>query len=107
MSAAPKRAGVRAEVCGRCSHLEPDIRKGVLNANSEREWIAGLWMEHMFHHNSMWLTLDHGLGSPANEAMDRIAALRLVQWELVVPSIEVVAAILQPVRPRDQHLTPA
>ena len=33
--------------------------------------------------------------------------LRLVQWELVVPSIELVTAILQPVRPRDQHLTPA
>ena len=61
----------------------------------------------MFHHDSMWLTLDHGPGSPANEAVYRITALRLVQWELVVPLVEFIAAILQPVRPRDQHLTPA
>ena len=35
------------------------------------------------------------------------AALWLVQRELVAPSVEFVAAILQPVWPRDQYLTPA
>ncbi len=36
-----------------------------------------------------------------------VAALRLVQRELVAVPLELVAAVLQPVRPRDQRLTPA
>jgi hypothetical protein len=32
---------------------------------------------------------------------------RLVQRELVASAVELVAAILQPIRPRDQRLTPA
>jgi hypothetical protein len=75
----------------------------MFDSNSEWERVARLWIWQIFHHDSMWLTLGHGTRSPANEAMDRSAALRLVQWELVAPSIELVAAILQPVRPRDQH----
>jgi hypothetical protein len=34
-------------------------------------------------------------------------AFRLVQRELVAAPFELVAAVLQPVRPRDQHLPPA
>src|SRR5258708_31184324 len=37
----------------------------------------------------------------------QIAVLRLVQWELVATPVELIAPILQPVRPRDQHLAPA
>jgi hypothetical protein len=55
----------------------------------------------------MWLALGGSPGSPADEAVDRVTVLRLVQWELVAPPVELEAAILQPVRPRDQHLTPA
>jgi hypothetical protein len=39
--------------------------------------------------------------------VDRVAVFRLVQRELVAPPVELVAAILQPVRPRDQRLAPA
>jgi hypothetical protein len=39
--------------------------------------------------------------------MDCVAALWLVQRELVALSVKFVAAILQPVWPRDQYLTPA
>jgi hypothetical protein len=44
---------------------------------------------------------------PADEAVDCVAVLRLVQWKLVALPVEFVAAILQPVWPRDQHLTAA
>src|SRR6516225_9786960 len=61
----------------------------------------------MFHHGSMWLPLGCGPGRPADEAVDCVAALWLVQRELVAPSVKFVAAILQPIWPRDQYLTPA
>ena len=61
----------------------------------------------MFHDGSIWLTLGCGPSGPADEAVDCVAVLRLVQWELVTPPVELVAAILQPVWPRDQRLTPA
>jgi hypothetical protein len=61
----------------------------------------------MFHHDSMWLMLGCSPGDPADEAVDCVAVLRLVQWKLVALPVEFVAAILQPVWPRDQHLTAA
>src|SRR6516164_8731063 len=61
----------------------------------------------MFHHGSMWLPLGCGPGRPADEAVDCVAVLWLVQRELVAPSVKFVASILQPVWPRDQYLTPA
>jgi hypothetical protein len=91
MSTAPKRAGVMAEVRGRRAHLESAVRKCILDANSERERVAGLWMEHMFHYGPVWFTLGGGPWDPTNEAMDRITALRLVQWELVVSLVEFIA----------------
>jgi hypothetical protein len=48
-------------------------------------------MEHMFHYGPVWFTLGGGPWDPTNEAMDRITALRLVQWELVVPLVEFIA----------------
>jgi hypothetical protein len=61
----------------------------------------------MFHHGSMRLVLDCGPGCPADEAVDCVTALWLVQRELVAPSVKFVAAILQPIWPRDQYLTSA
>jgi len=45
----------------------------------------------MFHDGSMWLTLGCGPSGPADEAVDCVAVLRLVQWELVTPPVELVA----------------
>src|SRR5262245_684961 len=75
--------------------------------NPERERIAWLWMEDVLHHRAVWLALGGGPGDPADEAVDCIAVRRLVQRELVPPAVELVAAILKPVRPRDQYLTSA
>jgi hypothetical protein len=64
-------------------------------------------MEDVFHHRAVWLALGGGPGGPTDEAVDCIAVLRLVQRELVAPAVELVAAVLKPVRPRDQYLTSA
>src|SRR5262249_16193528 len=54
----------------------------------------------------MWLLLRCGPVCPANEAVDCVTVLWLVQRELVASSAKFVAAILQPVWPRDQYLPP-
>ena len=106
MSAAPVGTRLSAKVRGRCSYLESAIRQRIFDTNFERERVAGLWMEHIFHHGSMRFMLGRGPGGPTDEPVDCVAAFRLIQWELLAPPVEFVAAILQPVRPRDQHLTP-
>src|SRR5215469_16890768 len=107
MSAATVRTGLCAEVRGRCPHLESAIRQRVLDANSEQKRVARLRIKNVFHHHPVWLALGSGPGGPTNETVDCVAVLRLVQWELVTTPVELIAPILQPVRPRDQHLTSA
>src|SRR5215469_10035653 len=107
MSTTPVGTWVRAKVRGRCPHLETAVRKCIFDTDSKREWVAWLWIEHIFHHGSMWFLLGCGPGCPANKAVDCVTALWLVQRELVAVSVKFVAAILQPVWPRDQYLAPA
>src|SRR5262249_59538241 len=64
-------------------------------------------MEDVLHHDTVRLADGGGPGNPADEAVDRVAALRLVQRELVAAPVERVAAVLKPVRPRDQGLPSA
>src|SRR5262245_61977144 len=64
-------------------------------------------MEDVFHDNTVRLARNGPPGGPAHEPMDRIVALRLVERQLMAAPVELVAAILQPVGPRDQYLTPA
>jgi hypothetical protein len=99
MSAAPVGARFRAEVPGRCPHPEAAVRQRIFDANPEREGVTRLWIEDVFHHGPVWLALGGGPGGSADAAVDCVAVLRLVQRELVAPPIELVAAILQSVRP--------
>src|SRR5262249_24916450 len=105
MSAASVGTRVPAEVPGRCPHPKSAVRQRICDANPKRERIARLWMEDVFHPRPVWPVLSGGPGGPADEAVDCIAVLRLVQRELVAPAVKLVAAILKPVRPRDQYLT--
>src|SRR5215469_5048888 len=107
MGTTPVGTRIRAKVRGRCPYLETPVRKGILDTDSKREWVAWLGIEHMFHQGSMWLVLGYGPGCPADKAVDCVAALWLVQRKLLAPPVKFVAAVLQPVWPRDQYLTPA
>src|SRR5262249_34197128 len=95
MSAAPVRPRIRAAVRGRCPPLDSASRQRIFDANLERERIARLWIENVLHHGPVWLVLGDCPCIPTNEAVDCIVVLRLVQWELVAPSLELVAAVLQ------------
>jgi hypothetical protein len=64
-------------------------------------------MEDVFHHRPVWLARGGGPGGPADEAVDCIAVLRLVERQLVALAVELVATIFKAVRPRDQYLTSA
>jgi hypothetical protein len=64
-------------------------------------------MEDVLHHDPVRLARGGVPGSPADETVDRVPALRLGQGELVTATVELVAAVLKPVRPRDQNLTAA
>jgi hypothetical protein len=64
-------------------------------------------MQDVFHHDPVQLALGDGPGDPADKAVDRITTSRFVQRELAAAPVELVASILQAVRPRDQDLAPA
>src|SRR5262249_34508917 len=106
MSAAAVGTWDRSDVRGRCPHAETAVRERVFDAEVEAEWVARLRIEDVFHHDPVRLVHNGSPGSPADEAVDRVVALRLVQRQLIAASVELVAAILQPVRPGDQHLPP-
>ena len=48
----------------------------------------------MLHHDPMWLPLGYAPCRPTDQPVNRVAALWLVQWELVVLAVEFVAATL-------------
>src|SRR5260370_29417117 len=102
MSATSIGTWVRADVPRRCPHPESAVCQRIFDANSEREGIARLWMEDVFHHGPVWLALGGGPGCPANEAVDCIALLPPVPPELVAPAVAIAAATLQPVPPPGQ-----
>jgi hypothetical protein len=96
---------IRAKVRGGRPYPKAAFRQGIFDIDFQRKWIAWLWIEHVFHHGSMWLLFRYGPGRPADEAVDCITTLWLVQRELVAPSVKFVAAILQSIWPGDQYLT--
>ncbi len=106
MSPAAVRTRIGADVRRRRAHAQPLLRKRVLDRESERERIPGLRMENVLQNDAVRLALGDGPGRPAHEAMDRVAVVRLGEGEPVTLSVELVGAVLEPVRPRDQHLAP-
>src|SRR5262245_8478671 len=94
----------RAGVGGRCPHAKTARRERVFDAEPEAEWVARLRIEDVFHENPVRLARNGPPGVPADEPMDCVVALRLVERQLMAAPVELVAAILQPVGPRDQNL---
>src|SRR5262245_27109586 len=94
----------RADVASRCPHTKTARRERIFETEPEREWVAGLRIEDVFHQNLVRLACNRPPGGPADEPMDRVVALRLVEWQLVAAPVELVAAVLQSVGPRDQDL---
>src|SRR5262249_28275036 len=72
-----------------------------------RERISGLWMQMVLHHDAVRLVLAGDPGGPTHEAVDRVVRLRLAERDLMGTTVELVAAVLQPVRPGCEDLPPA
>jgi hypothetical protein len=61
-------------------------------------------MEQVLERDPVGCALRNAPRGPADEPVDGVAPLRLVQRELPASPVELVAAVRDPVRPRDQEL---
>src|SRR6478672_11954559 len=107
MHAAAVGTGLAADVGRRRRHAETFVGEGVLDAEPERERIAGLRTQRVLDDSAVRFALAHRPGDPAHETVDRVLGLGLVERELMPPPPELVPAVLDPVRPRDEHLAAA
>jgi hypothetical protein len=105
MRAGAVRARVAPDVRRVRSNREPVRRERVLDADPEREWVPGLREERVLEHDPVRLVLHDRPPGPAHEAVDRVAVLGLGQRELVSAAFELVLAVAQTIRPRDEQLS--
>src|SRR6185437_1383825 len=91
--------------------LDPDgeavCRERVLDAQRKREGVARSGPEQELEHHPVGRALGDGPFRPPDEAVDRVSPLGLVQGQLMAPPVELVAAVRDPVRPRNEQLTSA
>ena len=107
MVAAPVRARTRPAIGGGRPDEQAVVREQVFDAEGQRERVARLRMQRVLHHDPVLRAVAGGPRRPADEAVDRVLLLDVVEGELVVLAVEAVAAVLNPVRPRDQNLPAA
>src|SRR5215211_6193754 len=105
MEAAPIWARRLADVGGRRAHSEAVHCERLFDAELQRERIARLRRERVRHHHPVRLALGNPPGLPADETVDRVPVLGLVQLELMALTFELVTPVLETVRPWDQDLT--
>lgn len=85
-------------------HRQAVVGQYVFHSQVERERKARLRMERVPQDDSVGLALGDDPGGPAHKTMNGVAALRLVERKLLGSAVELVAAVRDPVRPRDQEL---
>ena len=61
-------------------------------------------MQNVSEFDAVRLSLSHMPRNPADEAVDRVRMLQLRQRQLMSSTLELVAAVLETVRPGDEHL---
>ena len=106
MGALPVGARTGADVRRGRLHPEPALGQRVLDGERERERVARLRVEHVLEDGAAGLLLPDRPAHPADEAVDRVVRLWLTQWKLIRAPVELVAPVLDPVRPGDQELPP-
>ena len=67
---------------------EARLREGVLDAESKRERVAGLRLEHVVQHDAVSLALDRRPRGPADEPVDRVSCSGSVSgsWSRLPPN---------------------
>ena len=86
--------------------VRPLVDSSYSISSSKREGIPGLCVEHVPEHDAVRLVLPRLPRAPADEAVNRVRMLRLRQRELMAATLELVGAVLDAVRPGDEHLAP-
>ena len=87
--------------------MRPSSLQRVLDAEVERERIARARVEAVLERGAIGLSLRNRPVRPADEAMDGVPPLGLVERELEGMAVELVRAVLDPVRPRREELAAA
>ena len=100
----PYGHGPVADVPGRRRHREPGVRECVLDRERQRERVARLRLEEVLHDDPVRRHVDNAPGRLADEPVDRVSVLRLRERQLHRLAVELVASVLDPVRPGGEHL---
>src|SRR6185312_4046782 len=104
---APVRAGLASDIGGGGRHAQAFLGERILEPEGKRERIAGLRAKRVLQHDPVILALGRRPGGPADETVDGVARLELVERQLVLRAAELVRPVLDPVRPGDEHLPAA
>src|SRR5581483_2659790 len=107
MVAGAERARPRAGVLSFRAHGEPTLVKPVRDAQPHRERVTRLRVQDVLERDARLLPLDGVPARPAHEAVDRAAALDLVDRELQLLAFPLVAPVAEAVRPRSEDLSTA
>ncbi len=107
MRAEAVRACVLPDVRRLHAHGEAVPGERVLDPEIERERVARSRVQSVLEHGALRLLLGDRPRRPAHEPVDRVAALGLVERELVALARELVAAVLDPVGPGREQLPAA
>ena len=107
MRADPVRARVGSRVRRLHQHGEALLLQRVLDPEIERERIARARVEAVLERGAIDLPLHDRPLRPADEAMNGVPPLGLVERELEGTALELVRAVLDPVRPRREDLSAA
>src|SRR5262249_13701970 len=97
-------AGVAAEVRRRRPDGQAGLVELVLDPECEREGIARLGVDDVLHHDPGGLALGGTPRRPAHQAVDRVSVLGLGERQVVAAAVELVGAVLDAVRPRNEDL---
>ena len=107
MKTQPERSNVAPHVRRPAGDLEPVVAERVIELQADSERVAGLRMQGRREHRPLGGALLDPPLEPADEAVNRIRPFRLVERCLAGRLLETVRPVLQPVRPRSEHLPPA
>src|SRR5262245_60275366 len=107
MHAAAVRAVLAPYVGGARRHVQAFVVERVFEPKGEGEGIAGLRAQGVLERDPFVLALRDRPRDPADQAVNGVASLDLVERELVARAAELVGTVLDPVRPRNEHLPAA
>ena len=107
MKAQPERRDAAPGVRHPAKDLEAAFTEPVVELEANTERIGGLRVDNTREHGPVRAMLVDRPRQPSHETVDRVRPLRLVESRVADDRAHLVQAVLEPVRPRGEHLTAA